>query len=98
GFLPALVHRDRTGEVDFIDGRGVSWNVYDFNSKFSSYRDGRNFRSLIVETGVDLVHGRNVILITESLSPENTKELKKTIDSAGLSDRVLLWPGVRTSA
>jgi hypothetical protein len=97
GLLPAPVRRDPTGATDFIDGRGLRWNAHEFNSKFSSRQGGHDIRTPIIEIGVDLLNGKNVILITENLSTEATNELNAVVDSAGLGDHVLLWPGVSTS-
>ena len=95
--LPAPVRRDPTGAADFIDGRGTSWNAYDA-TKLSLYQGGHDLRTLMIGIGVDLLNGQNVILITENLSARDTSELKAAVDSAGLRDRVLLWPGVSASS
>ncbi len=96
GLLPAPVRRDPTGAADFIDGRGTSWNAYDA-TKFSLPQGGHDLRTSLIGIGVDLLSGQNVILITENLSAGATSELKAAVDSAGLRDRVLLWPGVSAS-
>lgn len=95
GLLSAPVRRDPTGAADFVDGRGVSWNAHDLSS---SHQGGHNVLASVIEIGVDLLSGDNVILITDNLNTETTKELSAAVDSAGLSDRVLLWPGVSVSA
>lgn len=97
GLLSAPVRRDPTGAADFIDGGGMPWNAYDFNSKFTPSQGAHPLRTSVLEIGAHLLGGGNVILITENLSVEVTKELKAAVDSAGLGDRVLLWPGVPTS-
>jgi hypothetical protein len=97
GLLPAPVRHDPTGAADFIDGRGTSWNAYDA-TKFSLHQGGHDLRTSMVGIGVDLLSGQNVILITENLSTRATSELKSAVDSAGLRDRVLLWPGVSASS
>jgi hypothetical protein len=96
GLLSAPVRRDPTGVADFIDGRGMSWNAYDLNSKLTPSQGAHPLRTSVLKISVHLLGDGNVILITENLSAEVTKELKATLDSARLGDRVLIWPGVRT--
>jgi hypothetical protein len=98
GLLPAPVKRDPTGVADFIDGRGLPWSAHDFNSEFSSHPRGHEIRASIVKIGVDLLDGKNVIVITENLSAEAISELNSAIDSAGWGNRVLLWPSASTSS
>jgi hypothetical protein len=97
GLLPAPVRRDPAGAADFIDGRGTSWKAYD-TTKFSLDQGGHDLRTSMIGIGVDLLSGQNVILITENLSARATSELKAAVGSAGLRDRVLLWPGVSASS
>jgi hypothetical protein len=76
--VPGPVTRDPAGAANFIDGRGVKWNVKSFNSKFPPSHDGYELVISITKIGAELLLGQHVILDTGKLSAEATARLQAT--------------------
>lgn len=92
GRLPGPLTRDPTGAADFLDGRGVAWDVKSFNSNFPPSQGGYELATSMLKIGAELLLGEHVILNTTNLSAEATAELQAAVDAAGYGDRVLFWP------
>jgi hypothetical protein len=92
GRLPGPVTRDPTGAADFIDGRGVEWNVESVSFKFPPSHDGYELATSITKIGAELLPGQHIILDTTNFSAEATATLQEAVGTIDHGHHVLFWP------
>src|SRR5688572_12619266 len=92
GLLPAPIRREQTGSSEFVEGRGVRWDVKAFDSRWPVGKGGFVLAEAIAKLEHELRLGENVILDTRHLSRAHRLELSGAIAERGWSKRVLWYP------
>ena len=92
GLLPGPIRREHTGHSEFVDGRGVRWDVKAFDSRWPVGKGGFVLEEAMAKLERELRLGENVILDTRHLSRAHRLELSGAIEARGWSKRVLWYP------
>src|SRR5437016_3155931 len=93
GALPGPIRRDpQANRGDFLDGRGVSWDVKAFRSDTPPRRGGFRLADAIRKIENEFQRGQNVILDMRGLSLLHQAELQRAIVERNWGERILWYP------
>jgi len=91
GRIPAPIVRDASGRAEFIDAKGVRWDVKAFRS-FTPSGEKMDIQKAVEKVDGEFLSGENVILDTRRLTPEDLNVLKFHIGITHNQKRVLWYP------
>lgn len=92
GRLPGPIKRERTGKSEFVDARGVMWDVKGFNSNFPQKQGGFKLDRAVAKLRGELAGGENVILDRQNLNKTDQRALKREIKRNGWEKRIIWFP------
>lgn len=92
GAVPGPLTRDPSGAAEFIDARGVKWDVKGFNSGFPARQGGFSLARDAGKVEKSLSQGEHVMLDTSKMSAADVAALKAEGAARGWGARVLFWP------
>jgi hypothetical protein len=92
GRLPGPIKRERTGKSEFVDARGVKWDVKGFNSNFPQNKGGFKLERAVSKLRGELAGGENVILDRQNLKKSHQRALKREIKRNGWESRIIWFP------
>jgi len=79
GQLARPIVRDPSGNAEFIDGEGISWDIKQFHSEQGRF----NLEKAVIVISRELRAGENVILDTKFLDPNDARTLRSAIEANG---------------
>ncbi len=83
--LASPIVRDPSGNAEFIDGEGTSWDVKQFHSEQGRF----NLEKAVATINRELRAGENIILDTEFLDPNDARVLRSAIEANGWQSQIL---------
>ena len=86
GLLAGPIRRDPSGDAEFIDRRGMLWDVKQFHSENGWF----DLREAVKTIRGELLAGENVILDTKFLDSNDAAALRSVIEANGWQ-RKILW-------
>lgn len=92
GILPGPIKRESTGKSEFVDAKGVQWDVKAFNSKYSPKQGGFTLAKAVKKLSGEFKGGERVILDSKDLSKRHRAELKNEIQRRGWTSNVVWFP------
>lgn len=92
GILPGPLEREPTGKSEFVDAKGVQWDVKAFNSKYGPKQGGFTLAKAVKKLSSEFKGGERVILDTKDLSKRHRAELKQEIHRRGWTSNVVWFP------
>jgi len=88
GEVKGPIVRDPSGDAEFIDGDGQTWDVKGFNSNYPPNKGGFDVDRDADKVDSELESGENVMIDTEKLTPSDVEALREEGKARGWGDRV----------